>query len=303
MIKDEGLTIKVSNLREGKFYWRGLVAEGLTLSPEPQKIDEYYRVINHAIQRRYPAAERRRDYINVMRSSAANNLLPPSELEWLDKGSERMHFWIWCYCRLIANQGTPSFAPKDSKNLNEQLLPDNKLELDEHPRTTKERYNLIISFLDRSNAPIELKRSLVQQWKKEWEETYSTEKFLWVDNKDTTQCDWFANYISSNDEFQIPNWFIPIPTTPQEKYDAGIAAFDIWPTDQNTKKLFIIRMKKAWSQKKHRLAMKKKDKQSYNFTLSASTKKMLDEMADHANLSRNEYLEKILVAEYNRAKG
>lgn len=62
-------------------------------------------------------------------------------------------------------------------------------------------------------------------------------------------------------------------------------------------------MKKAWSQKKHRLAMKKKDKQSYNFTLSASTKKMLDEMADHANLSRNEYLEKILVAEYNRAKG
>lgn len=301
-MKDDGLTINTNNLRECRFYWRGMNSEGFPLPQEPVKSQHYCAAINTALQSKYWDEDARRGYIQNMRNAALTWLLPQKELEWLDKEQERMCFWIWCCCRLLATDD--SIMSWNGLNLSffqgGDPVPYSTLGISEYPRTAKERYLLIIEFLDRSKMSIESKRSLMEYWKQGWGSTYSTETFLWVDNNNDEQCDWFSSYLTTNDDFPIPNWFIPTPTTSQEKYDACIAAFDIWPTDLSTKKLFIIKMKKAWSQKKHRIAMKKKNKQSYNFTLSCSTKEMLDKMAVNAEVSRNEFLEYLIKKEHSK---
>ena len=300
--KDDGLTINTNNLRECRFYWRGMLTDCFQLPPEPQKSQQYCTAINAAFDATNWDTDARRKYIKSMKNASLTQLIPQKELEWLDKEQERMCFWIWCCCRLLAsNDSIKSF---NNLNLSFQQgynsLPYSILGISEYPRTAKERHQLIIEFLDKSSMSLDLKRSLLELWKQRWGDVFLTEKFFWVDNNDDEQCEWFANYITNNDDFQIPTWFIPEPTTSQEMHDASIAAFDIWQTDVSTKKLFVIRMKKAWSQKKHRLAMKKKNKKSYNFTLSTSTKEMLDKMADNAEISRNEFLERLIKMEHSK---
>ncbi|EKO3441432.1 hypothetical protein ACXQF3_003785 [Vibrio fluvialis] len=302
-MKDDGLTISTNNLRECRFYWRGMLADDFQLPPEPSKSQDYCSAINSALGVRFHQDDEKRSYIRDMINSASTYLVPQKELEWLNRDQERMCFWIWCCCRLLANE---KFIKGWGNSLNLNLtqgstpVPYSKLAISEHPKTAKERHQLIIEFLDRSNMPLETKRTLLEHWKQCWGEVYSTETYLWLDNSSDEQCEWFASYITNSDSPIPYPWFIPTPTTTQERYDACIAAFDIWPTDTSTKKLFVIKMKKAWGQKKHRLAMKKKNKKSYNFTLSSSTKEMLDKMADNAEVSRNEFLERLIKAEHSK---
>ncbi|MGR5340968.1 hypothetical protein ACPV50_13685 [Vibrio astriarenae] len=304
-MKDDGSTINTNNIRECRFYWRGLLENGFRLPPEPQKSQQYCTAINAAFDATNWDTHTRREYVRDMKNASLAQLIPQKELEWLDKEQERMCFWIWCCCRLLASNDSIMLWNNPNLNLSFEQgfnpFPYSALGLSEYPRTAKERHQLIVEFLDKSSMNLDFKRSLLEFWKQHWGETFLTEKFFWVDNKDDEQCAWFANYITNNGDFQIPAWFIPEPTTTQERYDACIAAFDIWPTDTSTKKLFIIKMKKAWSQKKHRLAMKKKNKKSYNFTLSCSAKEMLDEMAEHAEISRNEFLERLIKMEHSRS--
>ncbi|MBY7999402.1 hypothetical protein KW443_06245 [Vibrio fluvialis] len=301
-MKDDGLTISTNNLRECRFYWRGMLADDFQLPPEPAKSQDYCRAINLALETRFWNEEDRKPYIQNMREIASSYLVPQKELEWLNREQERMCYWVWSCCRLLASE--EHFNKWGVLNLNYEQgsgpVPYSRLAISEHPKTAKERHQLIVEFLDRSNITLESKLSLMEYWKQHWGEVYSTEHFNWVDNRNDEQCEWFANYVTNSDSPIFPLWFIPIPTTTQERYDACIAAFDIWPTDTSTKKLFVIKMKKAWGQKKHRLAMKKKNKKSYNFTLSSSTKEMLDKMADNAEVSRNEFLERLIKTEHSK---
>lgn len=304
-MKDGSLTISTNNLRECRFYWRGMLAKGFQLPSEPAKSQDYCATINSALENRLYEEDKRRAYIRDMKEAAHTCLIPHKELEWLNREQERMCFWIWSCCRLLANEEYV-MGWNNSLNLNftqgSDPVPYNNLNISEHPKTAKERHQLIIEFLDRSSMSLENKRSLLEYWKQYWGEIYSTEPFHWIDNHNDEQCKWFASYITNSDSPIFSPWFIPAPTTTQERYDACIAAFDIWQTDTSTKKLFIIKMKKAWSQKKHRLAMKKKNKKSYNFTLTTSTKDKLDEMAERTGISRNECLENLVLEEYNRLK-
>lgn len=279
-----------------------MLAGGAQLPPEPQKSQQYCTAINAAFDEANWDAETRRQYIKGMKDASLAQLVPQTELKWLNKEQERMCFWVWCCCRLLASND--SIKLWNNLNLSFQQggdpLPYSMLGISEYPITAEERHQFIVEFLDRSDMNLSLKRSLLEFWKQKWGEVYSTEKFFWIENNDDEQCEWFANYITNNDDFHIPTWFIPEPTTAQEMYDASIAAFDIWQTDLSTKKLFVIRMKKAWSQKKHRLAMKKKNKKSYNFTLSTNAKEMLDKMADNAEISRNEFLERLIKMEHSK---
>lgn len=295
-MKDDGLSIKTNNLRECRFYWRQLANSSFKLPPEPTRAHEYCAAINATIEQHLWNQDERQNYIQYIKQTSRQHLIPQEELKWLNVEQERMCFWIWCCCRLLASEDSPLGWVGMNLSLTQpnEPTPYSNLGLNMHPRTAQERHRLIIDFLDQSSMPIESKRLLLKYWEEQWGGTYSTERFLWLSDQENRQYEWACNYVVSNDEYAIPHWFIPQPTTDKEMLDAAIAAFDMWQTDISTKKLFIIRMKKAWSQKKHRLAMKKKNKKSYNFTLTTNTKELLDEMADNAELSRNEFLERLI---------
>ncbi|EPT2925133.1 hypothetical protein ACVQAZ_002353 [Vibrio vulnificus] len=303
-MKNDELSINTTNLRECAFYWHFLKGKSLIgAEVEPTAANEYCFSINVLLEQTFYNWEDRRLFIREMRQALINQLVPPKQLEWLNQANERAHFWMWCFCRLIVqnnfvvNSSNP--YPLNFDRNTTHIY--NQIGLSLNPRTARERHQFIVEFLDRSHIPLAQKQSLLEHFKAETGSLFSIGKFTWMNREDNElyqQYAWAYNYIANNKEYAIPSWFIPLPTTDREMLDAAIAAFDIWPVDSSTKQLFILRMRKAWSQKKHRASLEKKKRQSYNFTLSTKVKKMLDRMADKEGLSRNEVLEKLIKDKY-----
>ncbi|HIF5822071.1 TPA: hypothetical protein ACX3FG_002757 [Vibrio parahaemolyticus] len=243
------------------------------------------------------------NFIVQMKQEANLQLVPEDALEWFSKDHERVCFWMWCHCRLLAQQGNFVLGSPMMLNANKGESSNfyDQLRLDPHPRTAKARHQCVIDFIDQVNISIDAKLQLVKYFKEHAGKLFFAGKFSWMTREQDEmfqQYDWAYNYICNNKEHSLLNWFIPTPITNMDKRDAAIAAFDIWPVDSSIKELFIVRMRKAWSQKKHRASLEKKKKQSYNFTLTTKVKKMLDRMADRDGLSRNEVLEKLITEKY-----
>lgn len=304
-MNDDKLSVSTSNLIKCAFYWRYLNFRTLLNEEiEPTKANDYCLAINITLEQRIYNLEERRLFIRQMKQALGLQLIPQQQLEWLNQMNERSHFWMWCYCRLLTVQRSYEDNENDSYTLNCDSNASylySQLGLSLNPRTTKERQRLVIDFLDQSDIPLTKKLSLLEYFKAHVGQLFSIGKFTWINREDNElyqQYGWAYNYITSNKEYPIPHWFIPTPTTDREMLDVAIAAFDICPADNSTKQLIILRMKKAWSQKKHRASLEKKKKQSYNFTLSTKVKKMLDRMAESKGQSRNEILEQLIKAEY-----
>lgn len=302
VIHDESV-IKTNNLRECRFYWRYFLSQGAPLPQEPIKANDYCFALNRALTELRWQSGDVHNFIAQMKQEANMQLVPDEALEWLNKDNERICFWIWCHCRLLAEQGNFVLGSplKLNANRGESSNFYDQLRLDPHPRTAKARFQCVINFLDQVNINIETKLRLVDYFKEHAGKLFFASKFTWMTRQEDElyqQYDWAYNYVSNNKEYPLLNWFIPVPMTSKDNRDAAIAVFDIWPADESTKQLFILRMRKAWSQKKHRASLEKKNKQSYNFTLTTKVKKMLDRMADRDGLSRNEVLEKLITEKY-----
>ncbi len=294
--------IESKNIRECKYYWHYLKTNNFVLPDEPNDPVEYSQKINDAINSNSANIEENKKAVEVMIKAEKDSLLPSSELKPLDKKIERMCYWAWCYCRLFDKT---LFDWDDQPRVNPNVTAGNsiylKYKLNENPTMAEERYHLIIKFLDFSTAGLDSKRKLLAFWQKAWGDVYAIETFSWLDNKELLQCEWAYKYLLNDDEYNIPTWFLPLPTTCQQYYDTTIAAFDIWgATHPDSKRLFIIKMKKAWSQKKHRDNMV--GKKAYNFVLRDNVKDMLDAIAENSGLKKNQCLEKIIEKEFKLLK-
>ncbi|MEK2096988.1 hypothetical protein WOB89_11185 [Vibrio parahaemolyticus] len=292
---NDSTIIKTSNLRECHFYWKYMVNSGFKMPPMPSKAGDFCYAFNSNFGRQQWTDEELKTYIQAMKDAANAQLIPQKELEWIDHRDERLCYWIWSILRLaIHNYDVQSDGLElnyDQYNLDRPYL---QLGLNQLPLTSRERYELIIEFFDTATATIEQKRGILAGLRRDWEGVYSTEKFLRPNSDEEGYGAWLWNYVTSNENYPIQHWFLPQPKKPDDMFKAAIAAFDVSGEDTSTKKLFIIQMKKAWSQKKHRMAIAKKNKKSYNFTLTTSTKALLDEMANTTGHSRNEVLERLI---------
>lgn len=292
---NDSTIIKTSDLRECHFYWNHMVNRGFKMPPMPSKIADICSALNSAFSRQKWTDEELQKYIKAMKEAANERLIPRKELDWISAKDERLCYWIWANCRL-AVKSDPEWGNGLTLDFNQGGFdrPYVAYGLNLLPHTATERYDCVISFLDSSKVLLERKRALLEKWREQWEIAYSTERFLKPAPNDEEYCTWLWNYITTNEEYPIEHWFLPQPKTPNDMFKAAVAAFDIWDKQPDTKKLFIVRMKKAWSQKKHRMAIAKKNKKSYNFTLTTTTKSLLDEMADTTGYSRNEVLERLI---------
>lgn len=289
--------IENKSLRECRFYWYYLTKQNISLPAEPSEPTEYCRKINHVINNLSIKSDEKERAVEEMVRSAKESLLSNKELKPLDKGIERMCSWVWCYCRLMDSTASNWFnTPSINYNVSAESSVYLKYNLNLHPSTAEERYDLIIKFLDFSEADLDSKRGLLAFWQQAWGEVYEAETFHWLDNKNNIQCEWASNYLVNDTEYKVPNWFLPKPTTPQQMYDSTIAAFDIWNAHPDSKKLLIVKMKKAWSQKKHRDNME--GKKAYNFVLHTDAKAKLDAIAKDYGLKKNQCLEQIIEKEF-----
>ncbi|HHQ7445626.1 TPA: hypothetical protein ACSU1C_004699, partial [Escherichia coli] len=86
------------------------------------------------------------------------------------------------------------------------------------------------------------------------------------------------------------------PLNHAEKLLAVRATFDLWEGDDNSKKLLLMNLNKAWNQKK--LRETRVDKKALNTYLKIKTKIQLDELAEHYDMRISDILEKLISQHY-----
>lgn len=239
-----------------------------------------------------------------MKTAKEQCLLPESKYQWLDMKNERLIFIAWIYLRISIEIKFDRTVYRLKKQLlkvdfkSKNIEPDNLYdEISEYPTptSTSERHAAIIDFIDKWNVSIQHKVRFIEFLKIFCcNKLTESKKFAWLSAKNSEQAQWAWNYLKSA---EMP-YDILKPISPAEQINACIVIFDVWDEHPAVKELFLLKFKKAWSQKKHRDGLV--DQKAYNITMSNDVQGMLETLSTHYDDKINKTLEKIIRREYAR---
>lgn len=129
--------------------------------------------------------------------------------------------------------------------------------------------------------------------KEEWQLIYSSpHPFKYIDANNHEQCEWAWNYLKERDK----TLSIFKPLNPREKYLAAVASMDLANIHIDTKRIFLMGMKKAWDQKTYR--KKQEGKKPLNTYINEDTKDKLVWLANQRDQNINKTLEWLINKEY-----
>lgn len=234
------------------------------------------------------------------------DLLNHNELKDIDQRNERLCFWIWCnlrYARFNLSKKRGQEVLIQGSNPDKPLLENQQniyefLGLIENPKRHHERYDAIISFFDtwRSSKAIKIAfiETLLTKWKNEVEPVY----FLCSGREKCAQTQWFTNYVEGS---ELPLTWLPPAYLPEDRYRNCTAIIDYYYSfnHADAKKYYMAKLKKAWSQHKHRAKLEGKHQKSYNFVMDIDVGDMLTEMAKKHDTPKNKLLEQLIKNEYS----
>ncbi|WP_434567642.1 hypothetical protein QFW85_26670 [Vibrio chagasii] len=308
MIKDKST---FNNLEEHEYplVWRKIVDEleiDILKVREPITKKEYLTQINQWIfdeNNLHTTNKELHGFIKSIFQEIEEMRLDSRELDWLDPKDDRQCYWIWMKIREFtidpphqdqARPVTPYFS---------SFIPYNEYKFPHQTSSTALRYDIIHRFFLRHQALKHEKSELSANLERKWSYLASIESFNWVSTKDVKQVEWLINYIDNHQDIQssVSNTLDPKSRILAERLNLAIYQFDNWNVSPADKQLLIIKMKRAWSQKKHR--DKLEGRKAYSVVMSTDVKSKLDEMANKQGCHRNTLLEKIINDSYNIFKG
>jgi len=278
--------ISEKDIRKCRLYLDYLLQEQVQLPPinrdDPAEIN---RTINHVLDNQL--FNHRRAWISGMKLYCSKQFIPISDFDWIEK-NDRACYWLWVIVReAIFHQLNGN---------NDRSSPYRHFNLNPTPSNTSERYKCIVLFFDCWIANPPAKTSYLEIKKNEWSRIFNAPKpFKWLKNDDEQQCQWTWSHLSKE---QI-SCFIHATNT-EERYHAIFAAFDTWTVNDDHKKLFLIRINRAWSQKKYRDNLE--GKKPLNTYLTIETKNKLDKLSHKNRRKMHEMLEDIIIDAYDRDK-
>ncbi|GAA5107511.1 hypothetical protein GCM10023211_08710 [Orbus sasakiae] len=178
------------------------------------------------------------------------------------------------------------------------------------PINHERRYELILSVLDAFNTAYKINYEyyIVKQ-REEWLTTIQEKNpFIWLKKIDEET----AKYILEDHMKKIPNYckeesllnrFFDIkPQTHEERCLAIIAIFNSWEVPSDTKKLFLLNLKRSISIINFRKRQKKNHRIAFQTYISQTTKNKLKELAHSKELPINSYLESLIDRIYSERK-
>ncbi|PSV44860.1 hypothetical protein [Photobacterium indicum] len=255
----------------------------------------------------------RTDFIENTIKTADTHLLKNTEISWIDEKEKRLINWLWMI--IDSNRTYQNLTIY----LDFQLPYISKLEILNHkanndqgirtiinddiyqtygllqkPQSITEMHELILKFLDFILIPTNYKRELIDKLKIKWGEVSNFEKFTWLDINNLEQHIWALDYIDNyrKNEYLYKTTPGLRPTSTERYYEYFISCIDSWQTTNDTKELFLIKIKKAWNQKKHR--DKLDGKKPCSFNLSQATKDQLDYLSKRSSKHKNEIIEELI---------
>ena len=285
-------SIKIKGKRQCDWLFFYLIDSRISVTnSNATSYQDRYRAIHDSVNA-LPRSDDNDESIRIMMESCDQTLLPDEEFDWINKKDERLCYFVWCNLLLKVQDNA-------AERVEAGLAPDHYIPLmriNSNPTNIDERHQAIIDFFDKGiEADLASKRALNEQLYASWQNIYNfTEKFEWLDKKDQSQCDWAWKYLY---ERGITLNFL-FPANFSDKYGMGIASFDICNAHPDTKKLFIVNMKRAWSQKKHRDSLE--GKKAYNIVMDVKIKSKLDKLAKDNGKKINETLEWLINQECDK---
>lgn len=241
----------------------------------------------------------------LFRCEYLTDLLSINLFDWMD--NDIACFYAWGRIRKFHNLETLDKLSLMIDTISIDLAKENpvfinyyeQLNLNKHPSSTKERKHLIIEFFD-SQTPlsnIEQKTNLLEKIKLEFAFLYNNKKpFHWLSEKDENRCEWTWNYIKEHSDFC--QYLSPINNN--ERYLSIYISYYLWSAKEDTKKLFLIRINKAYSQQKFRESIK--GKKALNIFIDEESKKKLDKISKKMNEKINKTIELLIENEYSKIK-
>lgn len=260
----------------------------------PNEIERFINDYNMANPNKEILLDQANDFIY-------KNLIPLNEFDWL-KENQRACNWVWLVLKTANNDSINlRTQPHDGYNY-PPISPTSAFLYDiivntPPPSSTPSRFKTIVEFFDGWDATLKIKYNLIGNLKTSWNLTSAFSiDFKWLKKEDAEQCEWTWNYIKKN----IPFYSVLHPISHKEIYHFIYAYLDLWEAHPDTKKIFALKIKKAWDQKVFR--KKQFNKLPLNTYLEEETKIMLDSLAEQRGQKLHETLDWIIKKEFNNFK-
>ncbi|WP_445403599.1 hypothetical protein [Acinetobacter vivianii] len=203
-------------------------------------------------------------------------LLTESELEWLRKNKSNDRLIIFIINSLIKNN--------------------NIIYLN---TTLTENYDCLIELLDNFFlSPKQIKLNQLQKIRSIWSNLQSNKKDTdWIDKKNINQINWVWDYLKKTYKLE---YFQIKPINHLQHYNCILANIDLLGSNNSpeAKELYLLKMKKTWSQKKYRDS--EKYKKSYHIPLTTQRHNELENLAGFLNKSIPDTLDSIIKETYQK---
>ncbi|HCH5614364.1 TPA: hypothetical protein NKZ26_003734 [Vibrio parahaemolyticus] len=304
--------IQTDDSRKLRYYnWWLLTTSGRSakFADFPTDIANIKRQVNDLLLDRFNTPEDAKIKANQLAENEEHQFLSKGVLRWIDKRNTRLCFWLWCYIRYSKQQLEDSnpideSIPVSSGNTpiasNERNLY-LSLGLNENPINHDERYDCIISFFDFWQGSQEIKKQFIALLQEKWTKEVEPVAFPCSGRTKDSQTEWFINYIEGS---ELPLTWLPSAYVFEERYHTCTALVDYyWANrDPDAKKYFLTKLKKAWSQQKHRAQMDQKKQKGYNFVMGIDTGDKLAELARANGIPKNRFVEELIKNEFKAFK-
>ncbi|WP_134018179.1 hypothetical protein [Modicisalibacter xianhensis] len=217
-------------------------------------------------------------------------MLPNEYFDWIET-NERACCWAWGWL-MLNYLSEPSSNPDGSKSHPPTTEFQNSLVT--FPTSPKERFYSIVYFFDTRSVNLENKKQLIEKMKAIWISVLDNPHPLkFIDPTNEQQCAWAWEYLQKHGV----SMSIFHPTNNREEYLSAVASIDLNPSHRDTKKIFLMSMKKAYDQKKYR--EKLTGKKPLNTFINEDSKQRLDFLAKLRGQNINKTLEWLIDKEYD----
>lgn len=295
--------IKADSLRKREFYTSYIYQRfNNDLSPQYQPgriLGE--KELNDLIDGRIKDKNERKIFTREADQAYKEFLTEDRYFDWIKNERIALFFIQYIHNNIYGNYLPEMFVMKNDNPANHYPRCDRTphvrdMGLPESPSGLRELKDIIILYFDRLSIHVEHKEALMDYIKSVWF-SQSVEWLDWIDDKNENQMNWAAGYIethfrSSNDTL----YYYKSSSSLSKIY----GFLDFCFNSNDSRELFIIKMKKAWAQNCYRESIK--DKKVINTYVSNDVKEKLKEIVRVSNKKTNEVISDLIRREYNNLK-
>lgn len=258
--------------------------------------------LNDLIRKNITDEKERRDFIRRANIAYKESITEDRHFDWINNERIALYFIQFIHNYIYGNylrslavksgMGYRSHYPYfgETPHIRNMGLP-------ETPCGLRQLKDTIKSYFDSLDIPQGIKELLIDHIKTDWF-NQNSDWLSWIENKNKAQIDWAVEYMRGH--FKSEDNDILHYYNSSSALNRIYGFFDIILTSNESRELFVIKMKKAWSQVRYRESVK--DKKVINTYVSNDVKEKLKEIVRSSNKKTTEVISDLIRREYDRLK-